>query len=142
MYFSIDIREMHVELKFWKNSVLCKFNRHFCNIYWQICYVTRKRWKVLKYPLHLQKFCAVTISTYGFRKCNRFFFCVKMFWNPCSFRITKVRKNDINIKEFGNLSVEKKTLLNALGFELRSFDCSNPSAVESVFFSTEKFQIL
>ena len=26
-------------------------------------------------------------------------------------------------KEFGNLSVEKKTLLTALGFEARSFDC-------------------
>ena len=30
---------------------------------------------------------------------------------------------DSNIKEFENLSVEKKTLSTALGFEPRSFDC-------------------
>ena len=52
-----------------------------------------------------------------------------------------------NIKEFENLSVEKKTLSTTLGFEPRSFAVdrqskdlgSNPSAVESVFFSTERF---
>ena len=44
------------------------------------------------------------------------------------------------LKEFENFSVEKKTLSTALGFELRSFDCQgNPSAVESVFFSTERY---
>ena len=49
------------------------------------------------------------------------------------------------LEEFENLSVEEKTLSTALGIEPRSFDCRlkdlglNPSAVESVFFSTERF---
>ena len=33
------------------------------------------------------------------------------------------RLNKFNIKDFENLYVEKKTLLTALGFEPRSFDC-------------------
>ena len=77
--------------------------------------------------------------------------------------------NKLTFKEFENLSVEKKTLSTARGFEPRSFDCrltvlttelhrrptfpllvravdrqskylgSNPSAVESVFYSTKRF---
>ena len=51
-------------------------------------------------------------------------------------------------KEFEKLSVEKNTLSTALGFESRSFGAvdrqskdlgSNPSTIESVFFSTESF---
>ena len=48
-----------------------------------------------------------------------------------------------NIKEFENLSVEKKTFSTALGFEPRwqSKDLgSNPSAVESVFFPQKDFK--
>ena len=48
-------------------------------------------------------------------------------------------------KEFENFSIDKKTLSAALGFEPRSFDRqlkdlgSNSSAIENVFFSTERF---
>ena len=45
-----------------------------------------------------------------------------------------------NIKEFENLSVEKKTLSTALGFEPKSFDI--PEQSKASFFPQKDFQIL
>ena len=75
----------------------------------------------------------------GRNVCLSFFLFLRFFIsNSDNFnrRLTEI----IIFKEFENLSVKKKTLLTALGFESRFFDFRSQS--KALFFPHKNFQIL